>query len=254
MASVIFRASHVPRFLAMALLALCLALPPLVPGAQARAPRADAAPPVAVAYHLTALYTQGPAAGTALEASVIGTRAASGVLVATLTTTQGITATVTGPLTGTTALLTVTGKAGAAVLRGGVAGSGRYAGSIAGGAAGSWLLVAEPLARSYQFAANVRSGPDTGTVLSGTLAASAEPSGRFDGVLALDDGTSLVATGSAVSGNLEVSIYLPTRRAIIGVAPRATETILGTPYTLFTGTFAGPSSGDSGTWSVSQGT
>ncbi len=246
-------------------IALCLALAPIVaPRAAARGRTLDALPPVAVAYHLAVLLTQGPGLPGAydgqLNGQVAGTLDATGTLTATLTATNGATATVTGAVSDTVAgtRLSVQGAAGNLTLSGHSAGPGGYGGTVAqAGLAqvGSWLLVSEPVAHTYAFVGSVARGGHRGLNLGGTLAiaATSEPSGRFDGTLTLDDGTVLVAEGQLAYGNLQVVIHLPSAGVVMGVAtPRLSYTPTGDPFTLFTGTFAGPTAGDAGVWRAGQ--
>ena len=76
---------------------LCVGLPALR-GHSARA-RGRAADPTtsAVAYNLDVQFVDGPMAGRALDAGVVGTLDSTGLLTATLTAPSGSTSTVMGP-------------------------------------------------------------------------------------------------------------------------------------------------------------
>ncbi len=246
-------------------LALGIALAPVVtPRVAARARVADAPAPVAVTYHLAVLLTQGPglvgATDGQLDGQVAGTLDATGTLTATLTATTGATATVTGAVSDTVAgvRLSVQGATGVLTLSGHNAGPGGYGGTVAQAglaSVGAWLLTPEPVAHSYAFVGSVARGGHRGLNLGGTLAiaATAEPSGRFDGTLTLDDGTVLVAEGQLAYGNLQVIVHVPGAGVVMGVAsPSLSYTPTGDPFTLFTGTFAGPTAGDTGVWRAGQ--
>ncbi len=234
------------------------------PHVAARTRIAVAPASVAVAYHLAVLLTQGPGLPGVpdgeLDGQVGGTLDSAGMLTATLIATNGATATVTGSLSDTLmgATLTVRGAAGALTLSGHGAGRGGYGGSVeqAGlSSVGSWLLTPEPVAHTYAFVGRVARGGHHGLDLGGVLsiAATGEPDGRFDGTLTLDDGAMLVAEGRLAYGNMQVLLHVPGEGVVLGVvAPARAYTLAGDPFTLFSGTFTGPTAGDSGAWKAGQ--
>ncbi len=268
MSSLISTRRPAGRILLGAALALGVALAPVVaPHAAARARLADAPAPVAVAYHLAVLLTTGPGLADApdgqLDGQVTGLLDSTGALTATLTATSGATATVTGAVSDTVtgARLMVAGATINLTLAGrgtGTAGSGALGGAVSQAglpAVGSWRLTPEPVAHTYGFAARVARGGHRGLDLGGTLAiaATGEPDGRFDGTLTRDDGSVLIVDGQLGFGNLQIAVHVPGAGIVLGVAtPSAASTLQGDPFVLFTGTFAGPTAGDSGSWRAGQ--
>ncbi len=267
MASVSIRTRPFPRLLLGMTLALCIALAPgVTPHAAAGSRAADIPAPVLVTYHLTMLLTQDPGLPSAingqLDGQVSGTLDGAGVLTATLTATSGATATVTGVVSDTVSgvRLAVQGTAGNMALTG--HGTGGAPGALGGTVAqaglssvGSWVLSPETVAHTYAFVGRVARGGHRDLNLGGTLAiaATGEPDGSFDGALTLDDGTVLVAEGQLAFGNLQLIVHVPGAGVVMGVAtPALKYTPQGAPYTLFTGTFAGPTAGDSGEWRAGQ--
>lgn len=249
-----------------ALLLTCLVgLSPALPRAHAQSRAADAAPPASVAYHLSALFTDGPQAGTTLDGAVAGTLDSTGALMATLTLTTGITATVTGTLPGAGggAMLILAGPAGNATLKGTAGKGGKLAGSMAqagGTAVGSWLLTAETVTHSYAFNATMSAGKDAGAVTGGTvtIAATSDRTGTFDAVVALDDGnggsTTVAGHGWLDRGNLHLVFSMPGGGTFVGVATPSIKKIRGgSPFTYFSGWFVGPAAGASGSWYAAQG-
>ncbi len=249
------RLSHrftVRAFLMSAFAVYALLLPAMAQRAEAQGRVSDAATPATVGYHLRVTYVDGANAGRVMDAGVLGLLDATGTLTATLLATSGMTASVTGTL-GKTPFLTVTGKAttmtlgGKALRRGGA-----FGGTLAlsdGTPSGSWLLTPELAASSVEFAGVIRSGKLRGTTLSGTLSLMADRAGRFDGSLALDDGSIVAAEGRMAFGNLQVMFYLPSG-TIMGIAPRSTTILNNAVVPSFNGTFVGPGTGDRGTWTA----
>jgi len=227
----------------------------LAPSALAQGRAADAKAPSPVAYHLTVLVAQGRHAGTTVEGQVSGTLDSTGILTATLTATNGATATVMGTLSTAGMTVSVQGKAGMFDLRGAYA-HGRYSGTVgpAGGEMiGAWILAPELTARTYTFQGRVANGRYRGFDLGGALSIALQSNGRYDGRLTLDDGTILVAEGRLLYNNLDVTVQVPGKGVIRGVAPVSQRTFPGdaSPTTLYVGTFIGPGTGDRGAWGAS---
>jgi len=244
--------SALRAFLVCSFAVCTLLVPAMDQHAAAQMRVTDAATPATVGYHLRVTYVDGANAGRVMDAGVLGMLDAAGTLTATLLATSGMTASVTGTL-GKTPLLSVKSKAvtmtlgGQALRRGGA-----YGGTLAlsdGTAAGSWLLTPELAAASLEFAGVIRNGKMRGTNFSGTLNLMADRVGRFDGSLALDDGTVVVAEGRMVFGNLQVMFYLPSG-TIMGIAPRSTTILNNAVVASYSGMFVGPGTGDRGTWTA----
>ena len=238
-------------------------LPLLIIGAGSVAARdpgrgqADAAAQ-AVAYHLTLV--GGLAQPSAVEGQVSGMLDSQGVLTATLTTTDGLTTTVRGTLAPTGGVtLTMQWRGTGWTLSGRMAASGRGSGSItmaaASGSAGAWLLAPELVSRTFSLDAHIGTGRYRGQDLGGRLVIALEQggAGRFDGTLTEDEGTTLAVRGLLVFGNMQIIIAGPGHGRLMGdAAMTQSRTVLGDPYTLYKGTFAGPGTGDRGTWTAAQ--
>ncbi len=257
------RAAHL--LLGALLIACASGLLPALSRVSAQARPAAAAVPASVAYHLTALFTTGSMAGNVLDAAVVGSFDSSGVLTATLTATSGATATVNGTLSIAThaVTLTVGGAAANLTLTGSSTGrTGRFAGTIVQpglASPGSWLLTPEPVSHVYAFGATVARGRHRGRVLGGyiTIAATSTPTGRFDASVALDDGnggsTTVAADGWLEAGNVHIVIHLPKEGNLVGVATPSLRRLRGSaPFPYLSGTFVGPSGGDTGSWFATQ--
>jgi hypothetical protein len=237
-------------------LALCLAL---VSGAHQRAEAqsriADATAPVAVGYHLRITYIAGAHAGQTIEGGVAGMLDGAGTVTATLTVASGMTSTVTGSLGAATgASLSLAGRAGTLSLAGKRLGkASAYGGLVTlsdGSPAGAWLLMPELSTTSLEFAGVIHSGRKAGTTISGTLTIMADRAGHFDGLVALDDGTTAVAEGLLAYGNMQITLFLPGGGVLAGSAPRSL-TIVNNAFTpSYSGSFAGPGTGDRGTWTA----
>lgn len=208
-----------------------------------------------------ALLTGGASAGTALEGGVAGMLDSTGVLTATVVTAIGQTSAITGTLQGSGSHpihLSLAGAGGAWSLSGAANKAGVLAGSIsaAGSPAsvGAWAMTPETASHNYAFVAKVTSGPDKGTIESGTLATlvTSATATSYDATYYGDDGTMSTAEGRVANHNLELLLNVPGVGVVIGSAPQEVETILGTMYTTFSGAFAGPGNGDAGQWSASQ--
>jgi len=247
------------------LIACAIGLSPAVPHVSAHARLDAAAAPASVAYHLTALFTTGSMAGNVMDAAVAGSLDGSGVLTATLTATSGATATVSGALSTVSngVTLTVSGAAANLTLAGSSTGkTGRFAGAISQtglASVGSWLLTPEPVSHTYAFGATVSRGRHRGLVLGGyiAIAATSEPTGRFDATVSLDDGsggsTTVPADGWLDAGNVHIVIHLPHQGNLVGVATPSMRRIRGSaPFLYLSGTFVGPSTDDTGSWFATQ--
>lgn len=217
-------------------------------GAQARtlspSSAADVAPAAAVNYHLQVTWVAGPKAGQVLDGSVAGMEDGTGLITATLTLTTGITSTVTGTISNTVAL-SVQGSAATAQLNGASEANGKF-GGLLDASAGAWMLTPQTAA-AFAFSGMVRSGADRGTSYEGDLNVALDKSNHFDGTLTLLNHSVLRATGSMMAGNLQVVVYLPHGGAIMGVASYG-HLPLSPLQQSFNGSFAGPRTGDSGTW------
>jgi hypothetical protein len=256
------RSSYPHRRLASIVLLLCLALPFIgAHTAAAHSRTADATPPAAVHYHLVAVVTGGPAAGTGIEGGVSGMLDSTGVLTATAVTAMGQTAAITGTLQGggsRPVKLIMANAGGTWSLTGAPNKAGVLAGSIsaAGSSApiGAWAMTPETSSHTYAFVAKVTAGPDTGSVVSGTLVTlvTSATATSFDATYYDDGGDVSTAEGRLANSNLELLLDIPHLGVAIGAAPQAVETILGVSYTTYSGSFAGPSKGDAGQWTASQ--
>jgi hypothetical protein len=205
--------------------------------------------------------TGGTSAGTTIEGGVAGMLDATGALTATVVTAIGQTSTITGTLQGSGSppvLLRLKGAAGTFSLSGATNKAGVVTGMVGttGSSAnvGAWAMTPESTAHTYAFVAKVTSGPDRGTVESGTLVTltSSAKSDTFDATYYSDDGTTSTAEGRIENHNLEVLLSVTGMGVLMGSAPQTVDTVLGTTFTDFTGTFAGPARGDAGQWSASQ--
>ena len=221
-----------------------------------RGHHAAAAAPQPVTYHLTLLLSG--AAPTIVEGQLGGTLDAQGALTATLTTSGAVTTTVTGMLPASAgATLTMRWGGAPMTLVGRVAASGTGGGAIitAAGSLGAWVLVPELVSHTYTFDARIATGRYRGQDLGGKLVIALEQggSGRFDGTLTEDDGTVLAVTGALVYGNMQLAIAGPGRGRLLGdAAITPSRSILGDSYNLYKGSFAGPGTGDRGTWTAAQ--
>jgi len=220
---------------------------------------------VSVAYHLTALFTTGPTAGSAMDVAVASSLDSSGVLTAALTAMSGATATVQGVLSTATngVTLTMRGSAANMTLTGSsTAKAKRFAGSISqSGLAlvGVWLFTPGPVFHTYAFGATVSRGPHKGLVLGGyiAIAATSELSGSFDASVSLDNGAGgsaiVPAYGSLETGNVHIVIHLPHKGNLVGVAVPSLKRVRGSvPFPYLLGSFIGPAADDTGSWYVTQ--
>jgi hypothetical protein len=221
----------------------------------ARSHVAAAAPPVSVTYHFQAQLVQGMSAGSTVVGQITGMMASTGALsAATLTTTTGITATVTGTFTGTDKMaptaIVVKGKAGNMTLNGHSIGMGaiQWGGTIAQGSstnAGSWLMTPETQSLSIDIGGKSATGSTHKVSLAGALSLMMTANGWADGSFTLlTNGTVDRAYGQMLDGNLTVTIHMPGQGDVLLVGSSKPFLQLNK----WSGSFAGPTAGDNGTW------
>jgi hypothetical protein len=233
---------------------ICGVFTPRANAAVASQRTADNPPPITVTYHLAAVMVKGNSAGSTVTGQVTGTLDYTNALTATLTTTTGITATVTGALTSTTNLtstsLKVKSKTWGWTLSGKLVNSkaGQFGGAIAAGAtsgAGSWVLIPETIPVGFDLGGMSAKTSTHKVSVGGALSLMTTADGWADGTFTLlTNGKIVPAYGQVANGNLAVTIALPQGDVLaVGTSHPFLQ------LTKWTGTFAGPGTGDTGSWS-----
>jgi hypothetical protein len=230
------------------------ALAPWANGAHAAGRAADVPAPVAITYHFGAQMIRGASAGATASGQLTGTMDYKSHVVGTLTLTTGITATVTGAFTNTTSLaptsLKVKSKAWTMTLDGHAISSktGQFGGAIAMGGTsgvGSWVLTPETVHIGFDIGGKSAKGSAHKVSIGGALSMTATADGWADGTFTLlTDGKVVPADGRLVNGNLVATLYMAGGDVVVVGS--------SSPFlqlSKWTGTFVGPTKGDTGTWS-----